>query len=344
MLLFYDAASKIEAISLDPVPLHEMVPKALRAYLKKTDPFSDYLTREEYAAFKVSSSDSRYAGVGMDIGEDRSGRIVCIPYSGSPAERGGVFYGDTLAAVDGRPVEGQSVFAVGRSIRGPVGTKTALTLRDPSGKTREVTVIRGPIRFQSVQLQSHPSLSVIRIMRFTPHTPQELRDVLPAVTRGKSPVVVDLRGNTGGDLFAAIDCSALFLDSGAKIVEVKTRKGAQWYSGKQLPVDRTSKLYLWQDGQTASAAEVFIAALVQNGRAVSIGQKSFGKGISQRFEELMDGSALLLTYASILPPNGVSFHGEGLEPGYATIPTPGSIQGDSAYRDATMRLINGGVR
>ena len=339
MLLFFEAVEKIRSHSINSDSAQEIVRKALREYLKKQDPFADYLTADEYAALKVASADNRYAGVGMDLAIDSSGKVLCIPFPGSPAERGGIHYGDALLAVNGAAVEGRSVFAIGKGIRGPRGGTVKLTVLKHSGKVHEVTLIREAIQFKSVHLESSGQLSIIRILRFTPETPAELKPALAQSTLRNAPLVMDLRGNTGGDLFAAIDCASLFLKKGARIALLKTHQGEQWLINKEDPLVSASRLYLWQDRQTASAAEVFIAALTDNGRAVSIGETTFGKGVALRFVELTDGSALLLTYANIFPPNGASFHGVGLKPSISLSATSGSTQDKSQYLDETNHLL-----
>lgn len=339
MLLFFEAVEKIRSHSLNSDSAEEIVRKALREYLRKQDPFADYLTADEYAALKVASSDNRYAGVGMDLAIDSSGKVICIPFPGSPAERGGIRYGEVLLAVNGAAVEGRSVFAIGKDIRGPRGGAVKLAVLKHSGKVHEVTLVREAIQFKSVHFESNKQLTVIRILRFTLETPAELKQALVASIRRNAPLVMDLRGNTGGDLFAAMDCASLFLKKGARIALIKTRQGEKWHSNKEDPLDSSSKLYLWQDRQTASAAEVFIAALTDNGRAISIGEATFGKGVAQRLVELTDGSALLLTYATLFAPNAVSFHGVGLRPSYALPTTSGSKEGMDQYVAKTMHLI-----
>jgi len=339
MLLFFEAVGKIRTHSLNSESIGEIVRKSLREYLRKEDPFADYLTSEEYAAFKLAFADNRYAGVGMDLAVDSTGKIVCIPFPDSPAERGGIGYEDILVAVNAAPVEGRSIFSIGKDVRGPQGTTVTLTIRSQAGKVREVALIREAIQFKSVRMELLDRFAIIRILRFTPHTPEELKRSFAESARENLPVAIDLRGNTGGDMFAAIDCASLFLPSGRRIALVKTRHGEQWYSSRQKPIDDHTTLYLWQDKHTASAAEVFSAALTENGRAISIGDTTFGKGVAQRFVELTNGSVLLLTYAEIFPPNSGSFHGKGLKPFHPLAATAGTAQDRDRYVGGTIQLI-----
>jgi carboxyl-terminal processing protease len=127
-------------------------------------------------------------------------------------------------------------------------------------------------------------------------------------------MVIDLRGNPGGSLYDAMDAAGLFLGEGAFIAGVRTRD--------QLREHRTTKsarfpdgdLWLLQDERTASSAELFIAALTENGRARSLGTRTVGKGSTQSMIPLTDGAALLLTVGELLAPEGMRYDGVGLEP------------------------------
>ncbi len=315
MLLFYEAVVKIQKNTLKSETTRQMVYKAIRFYMREQDLFSDYLPPKEYDEYKHSQSE-RYTGVGMDIFNDHSGRVVCIPFPDGPASEAGVDYGDVLTFVDNHSVDGKSVFTIGSLIRGNPGTSVSLVFQDSKGATKQYSLRRRQIKFRSVILQRSGQFLVLKIIRFTNETSEELRSVLDSLVPDMTKII-DLRGNTGGDLFEAIDTASMFLDSGTKIVDLKTSQGIKTYAATRKPIDTNSKLFLWQDGFTASAAEVFIAALVQNGRGISIGQTTFGKGVSQCIIELTDGSALFVSNAALRSPNGDYFHLHGLEPEYA---------------------------
>jgi C-terminal processing protease CtpA/Prc len=125
-----------------------------------------------------------------------------------------------------------------------------------------------------------------------------------------------MRGNPGGVLSSAIDAAKLFLPPGQTIVSIQTQNNLEVHRQEFDTPYLTVPLYLWHDAHTASAAEVFIAALIQNKRAVSIGNKTFGKGIVQDVIELTDGSALYLTTGRLQTPDGTLYHARGLEPTY----------------------------
>ena len=339
MLLFYEALTTMENTALHPEPLQSMVHRAIEAAVRGNDPFADFLSPQEFAAFQRSSSYAGQAGVGMDIAEDSSGNILCIPYPQGPAASAGVRYGDVLYRVDGREVAGMSVYVCGSLLRGPAGTTVRLDLHRAQGKRESRVITREEIRFSSVYVHRLGGLQVITILRFTPRTRDELKAVLTEQSPGTQGWIVDLRGNTGGDLFAAVDCAALFLPLGRTIIKVQTRADTQSFAVTRPPVDASTRLCLWQDGQTASAAEVFVAALTQNQRAVSLGRSSFGKGVTQRVVPLSDGSALVVTYARLIPPNGRSFHRVGLDPTHKLTPAGGPLFEHDPYVQKTEEVF-----
>lgn len=316
-LVFFEALTTVGKEALNPPNSREFLNSALRAALKDIDQYSDYWPIAEYKAFKEANN-PKYAGVGMDIWRSRQGDIVCIPHQGSPAQEAGVLYGDVLVAVDGKPVSDQGFYMTGAMIRGETGRKVTLEL-SRQGKTITIPITRRKLDYPSVHMVNLGSLPRMRIWRFSSHTAKQVAEALTSL-QPKAPLIIDLRGNVGGDLMSAIEAAALFLPQGAAIVTKRQRKEATRYRATQPPLDPRRRVFIWQDGLTASAAEVFTAAMVQNNRAKSVGETTFGKGVAQNIIELSDGSALLLTYADLIPPSGEAYHGKGLAPSFSLKP------------------------
>ena len=335
ILLYMEAIAKIRdnASFLTAATTREqMIDETLRSYLAQRDPSSDYLTREEFRKFK-ESQDDRYVGIGMEIRKERDGRILCMPYPGSPAAQAGIAVGDELKTIDAIPVRGKSVFAVASIARGKPGTLVDLVISSKNGVERQAKVRRSAVTTESVSTSQWSKVRVVKIVSFTRDTRDKLRRILKTWESGQ-PIVMDLRGNAGGDLHAAIDCAMLFLAKGKRIVSIETRNRPKSYENNTAAENESSAIYLWQDEATASAAEVFIAALTENGRAVSIGKRTFGKGTMQDIIELSDGSALVLTTGRLETPRGVSYDGDGLAPTHA-------ISGDTTAYVAKVEELTG---
>src|SRR5262249_16933425 len=225
--------------------------------------------------------------------------VVCVPYPGSPAKEAGITVGDQLKSIDGIPVDGKSLFAVAAMARGKLGTAVDFIILTKSGTEKRVRVTRSKVVAETIAKHWFGQKPGIKIFSFTRDTKEKLRRIL-SDWETDIPIIIDLRSNAGGDLYAAIDSAMLFLEKGKKIVSIKTRHGSKIYESAGGAINLSSPVYLWQDEATASAAEVFISALTENDRAVSIGKRTFGKGTKQDIIELSDGSALVLTTGDLL--------------------------------------------
>ncbi len=314
MLLYFEAFTQIKQNALKQATGREIVYESLKAYLHSIDPYADFLNPDEYKTFKRSQK-SNYVGVGMRIERDATGQISCIPFPGSPAEKAGITRGDILKAIDGIDIAKKSLFGIGAMIGGKEGTQVVIILLAPDGALKTVSVKREAVSSDSVQEHKFDSLTVIKILLFRSSTQRELKYFITQ-TQTSKPVVIDLRGNGGGDLNSAIDCAMLFLAKDIKIVDIKKKTSVKSYRSFGNAVKSTLSVYIWQDEDTASAAEVFIAALTQNKRALSVGRKTYGKGTVQDIIELSDGSAMFLTTGYLHTPDGDRYHNKGLKPNY----------------------------
>lgn len=290
----------------------DMVAISLKAYLAQKDPYSDFLTRKEYEEFKSAGSE-HYVGIGLEVEKRRNGDIICYPLPNGSAAMAGIKPGERLLALDGISTRGKSLPAVVAMAIGKAGTTVVVELADPSGSRRQLTVTRSTIVGPAVSEYTFRSARIIRLAAFTPSTRQEL-DYLISNWRKGDPIIIDLRGCGGGDFYAAVNSAMLFLEKGEPIISVSGRSGARSYSATVTRQSPGQRVYLWQDEFTASAAEIFIAALTENGRGTSIGKTTAGKGTRQDIIELPDGGVLILTTGYLITPHGVRFEGAGLAP------------------------------
>jgi carboxyl-terminal processing protease len=324
------------AVFLKPTEsVQELTALTLKAYLAQEDSYSDFLTSEEYARFREAGSQA-HASIGLDIEKQRNGDVFCYPIPDGPAARAGVQAGERLLALDGISVKDKSIPAIVALAMGQAGTGIILELVDRSGARRQVTVTRSLDSFPAVSEYTHRSIRIAKLASFTPSTRKDLGYMLSG-WRETGPVIIDLRGCGGGDFYAAVDTAMLFLKRDAPIVSVKTRSGTLSYSSTIEPVPSAHKIFLWQDELTASAAEIFVAALVDNGRAVSIGRPTAGKGTRQDIIELKEGGALVLTTGYLVTPRGVQFDVQGLLPTYLIQQQPANTDD---FFGKTVTLIN----
>jgi carboxyl-terminal processing protease len=244
--------------------------------------------------------------------------VFCLPYPDRPAEQAGILAGDLLISIEDRPVQGRSILAIGAMARGRQGSSVKLEIMSRAGKPVQIEVTRAAIKQDTVTRLNIGAIPVLKISAFSRDTKTKLENALSALNPDQR-VIIDLRGNAGGDLSAAIDSALLFLPENKTIAAIKTRRDTDRYESGKDAINTAGPLFIWQDEGTASAAEVFTAALTRNQRAQSIGKKSFGKGTKQEIFKLSDGSALFLTTGFLQTPDEQSFDGEGLDPDYPIV-------------------------
>jgi carboxyl-terminal processing protease len=283
-----------------------------KAYLLKKDPYADFLTPDEFAQFK-KVREEEYAGIGMELERDRTGSIRCYPDPGGPAARAGVAAGDELIAMNGRPVQGSALPTLVALASGTPGSSLVIDIAKKDRRVKRLVIVRRHLNGPSVVEKGYGTRTVVSIASFTPNTRQELEFLL-ANRRTADPLILDLRGNRGGDLNSAIDCAMLFLNAGDTVVSVRGKHDIHPYLSSTPGRPRPQPVYLWQDAGTASAAEVFIAALTENRRGTSIGKKTFGKGTKQDLAVLRSGSVLIFTTGYLLTPSATEIDGHGLAP------------------------------
>lgn len=283
---------------------------AIERFIAKLDPWTSYLTPGDYRRFQ-SSQRQDYSGVGMDLEKESDGSFTCWPYPGSSAHIAGIAPGAKLVAVNGRPTSGRSLYAIGAEVRGKRGTTVDLSVTRFLGLSSRLNLTRAPAHIRTVfPLPPRNGVQVLQITRFATSTPRELADNISPAT----PMMeLDLSKCSGGDLDAAVEAASLFLDPGTVIARIHRTGESETLRATSGP-RRSTHLRLQQSGLTASAAEVFIAGLVQNGAASSYGSTTKGKATTQDIIPLEKGGALLLTTGLISGPRGQTWHGRGLSP------------------------------
>ncbi len=323
-LVVGDALSLIDRYYVEPVEDRELILAALAGMTSKLDQHSEFIPPVAYEAFR-DSIHQEFAGIGIYVDQpDPDGPVrVITPIVGSPALEAGVLPGDEIIEIDGTGVTTLDIRDVSDQLRGPVGTKVTLTLRRDDENV-EAKIVRASIQMESVignhrdknndwvyRLQENPRVAYIRLTSFGDRTVAELERVLKKLDNDFDALVLDLRGNGGGLLHAAVAVTDMFLDSG-KIVSTKTRGGVLEEVDVATPgtlVDPKIPMAVLIDHDSASASEIVTAALQDHHRAIVGGARSFGKGTVQNILPLEYGrSALKLTVAKYFRPSDRNIH------------------------------------
>jgi carboxyl-terminal processing protease len=276
-----------------------------------------------------------FGGIGVDLWRNGDGNIVLSPYPDSPAERGGLLTDDVLLSVDDQPVTAETpVDHVRAQLHGEVGTSVQLTISRPPTLTLPFTITREEIQVPSVSwriLDDAPDIGYVHVEGFTERTGDELVAALRELEQSQVPrLILDLRGNYGGLVDAAVTVASQFLDDGIVLREQwKSEKNDRTFSVRRGGIATDIPLAVLVDGGTASAAEIVAGALQDHDRGPLIGEPTFGKGSVQLIYELSDGSSLHVTTALWLTPNRNQIQDRGLTPDI-------SVERGSNHHDAQL--------
>ena len=283
---------------------------------------------DEYSAFLTNGQlddlyaqiEGRFVGLGVELKTAADGLLVVHVISGSPAERAGLRAGDHLVGVGGRPIGGLGVDAAAQLLQGPEGSLVTLAIVRGPGPARAVTVRREHVDVPSVEqariVDPATGVASLKITSFQKNTAADLETALRRLdAAGMRALVVDLRGNPGGLLSAAVDVADMFLERGL-VVATRGRSPEEDFNySAGRPGTWRMPLVVLIDGDSASSSEIFAGAIRDHARGTIVGSRSYGKGSIQGIFPLQTaGVGLRLTTAKFFSPRGLPFSGVGVAP------------------------------
>ena len=296
---------------------------AVRGLMHELDSFSEYESPEEFRSMTENVSGKR-VGIGVVISTSRARGIEIVSVlSGGPAEKEGLRSGDVILNLDGEDFTGRSASEAAEKIRGEQGTALKILVYRPSRDSRlEFSVPRDVITVSSVQgariLPNTDGAAYCRITQFGSATAADLDKALDRLSReGMKALILDLRDNPGGILGSVTPVCGRFLPAGKLIVSIEGRENRKQViqSTDAGPKFTELPLIILINGNSASASEIFAGCMKDYGRAVLIGEKSFGKGSVQSIIPFASGrGALKLTTARYFTPRRLPIHGNGISP------------------------------
>ena len=299
------AARCIAEMHMGDDDMERIVERAIRAMLKELDPHSSYITAEQTARLENSMSGG-FRGLGISTVCLRDTSVVSNVMAGSPAAAAGLRRGDRVVAVNGRSIVGVGIDSALASIRSATGKVRLDVARRGMRERLRFGLRRSRVPLPSVDAAyvSSGGVAYVRLARFGSTTPSELANKLRALGDFSS-LIVDLRGNGGGVMSAALGAAGLFLPKGALIMSVDgPGKSHREYRNTGHGQYADIRMAVLIDENSASASEIFAGAMQDWGRAVIVGRKSFGKGLMQRRFMFDDGSSILLTISRYATPSG----------------------------------------
>lgn len=285
------------------------------------DSYSRFLTPEENAEFKENIS-GNFSGVGMEI-DIKEGMITVIsPMKDSPAEKAGIKAGDIILKIGDTTTVDLSVDEAVKLIRGPKGTTVELVIaREGEKGSMSIKVVRDNIKIPTLEYEKRKDgIFVISLFNFSAGVENDFRKALREFVLSKSDkLILDMRGNPGGYLDAAVDISSWFLPTGKIVVQEDfgQNQAPKVFRSKGYNIFNSNlKMVVLVDGGSASASEIVAGALKEHSVAKIVGEKTYGKGSVQELIPLENNTSLKLTIARWLTPNGVSISESGLEPDF----------------------------
>lgn len=314
--------NKIDEMYVDSVQKKDLIDRAIVAMLEGLDPHSYYITAEELAAVQ-EPLEGNFEGIGVEFMIQRDTLMVVSPIEGGPSERAGIQAGDRIEVVDGELIAGVGLTneRVMKLLKGVKGTKVKLGIRRSGEKNlRDFEIVRDRIPIHSVvaAFNVEKSIGYLRLTRFAKNSYEEfMAGMQKIVGGGAKSVIIDLRGNGGGYLNVAIPMVEEFLDPDQLIVytEGKSSPRHEYRSRRKGQFSDMVVVVLIDQG-SASASEILAGALQDHDRSITVGQRSFGKGLVQDEIALPDNSAMRLTVARYYTPTGRSIqrpYGKGID-------------------------------
>lgn len=302
------------------------------------DPYTVFFPPEENKLFNDEIKGS-FGGIGAEIGVKDKVLTIIAPLKDNPAIKVGIKSGDKILKIDNVETGNITIDKALSLIRGKKGTVvTLLVLRPGEKETREFKITRDDITIPTIDTELRSdNIFVIKFYSFSENSANLFKDALKKfVDSNSKKLIIDLRGNPGGYLDAAINIGSWFIDEGKVIVseDFGGRKKTETYRSHGPKIfGKDLELIVLVDGGSASASEILAGALKEHGVARLVGEKTFGKGSVQELINITDTTSLKVTVAKWLTPNGVSISDQGLEPDFKV---PFTIKDFEAKKDPQM--------
>lgn len=341
---FWEAWHQVQFSQVEiPGSYQDVLRAALRSMVAALgDPHTAYMDPDQLRQSNISL-DGEYEGIGAYVDTTTEYVTIVSPISGSPAEAAGLRPGDQVLAVDGKDMTGIPGDAVISYILGPEGSSVTLTIQREGEPVFDVTIVRAQISIASVEGEMRDTVAYVQLNTFGANTDRELRTILAdLLAQNPKGIVLDLRNNGGGYLNTAVNVTSEFLTDGIVLIEEYGNGDRDTYTVTGGGSATDIPLVVLVNGGSASASEILAGALQDYGRAVLVGETTFGKGSVQTPATLSNGEgALRITIAHWLTPEERLIHGVGLTPDYVVPLTEDDVnQGLDPQLDKAIELIN----
>lgn len=306
-------------VDSDRIGYRDLIYGALEGMLASLDPHSQFMDPEMYSEMR-EDTEGHFGGLGIVITMKDNLLTIVAPMEDTPGYRAGLLPEDRILRIEGEPTDRLTLHAAVKQLRGAPGTDVTITVvRPATGRSWDVKITRELINVPSVKgaRMLDGDIGYIRIVQFNEPTDhdfeQALRDLESRNLRG---LILDLRNNPGGLLDSAVRIASRFIGARELVVSTEGRTASQQkryvaFDGAKHP---DYPIVILVNRGSASGSEIVAGALQDHGRAVLVGETTFGKGSVQSVLPLRDGSAVRLTTAKYYTPSHRVIHGNGIEP------------------------------
>ena len=306
----------IDEYYLGEIDEKQILDETIKGYVKGLgDEYSEYLTKEDWEEFETNAL-GNYVGIGIYMSLDKNDNVVIVSaIAGTPAEEAGIKPEDIIVEVNGENVIGLSMEDVANKVKGEAGTKVKIKVARGE-EYLDFEIERKEIKIYHVQGEVvENNIGYIFLETFDEGCADEfLAKYKELKSKGAEKLIIDLRYNTGGLVYEALEIADYMLDKNKTILITKDADGneeiTKTENGKQIDMD----IVVLVNEYTASASEILAGALSDHGEATIVGEKTYGKGVIQNAFPLADGSVLKLTVNEYLTPNGNTINKIGITP------------------------------
>ncbi len=317
--IFTDAMALVKFEYVKNVNAKDLIYGALKGMLSSLDSHSQFLDPDTYKEMQVETK-GKFGGLGIVISLKDNHLTIISPLEGTPAYRSGIKANDWIVKINGETTKDITLTEAVKKLRGPKGTQVTITImREGEAKLLDFTITRDIIKIESVKNVQvlEDKIGYVRLAEFQEKTGEALKKALLKLKdEDIKALILDLRNNPGGLLNEAVKAADKLLPKGKLIVYTQGRDKEDIikYFSREEPIFSNLPMVILINGGSASASEIVAAAVQEWNGGVLLGTESFGKGSVQSILPLRDGSALRLTTAKYLTPQGVSIQDVKVKP------------------------------
>ena len=356
---FFEVAKQIEIYNtlfkelnmyyINEINPAELTNKAIKNTLKDLDPYTNFYNEQDVEDAKIRR-EGEYGGIGISVYYSKKGIQINEVYKGFSADKAGLKVGDIIISIDGQSLNNMEREELSTFLKGAPNSTIIIQIQR-QGETIEKEISREKISINPVPFSEmiDAEIGYILLTRFNSKASSEVKKAFSKLKKaGMKKLVFDLRSNPGGSLLESINISNFFLPKGKIIVstKAKVKKWSTTYRTTNKPLDLEIPIVLLVNERSASASEIVSGSLQDYDRAVIMGQRSFGKGLVQRYRELTYGTQLKVTISKYYTPSGRCIQ----ELDYANRDKNGNVpkfseQGINEYKTSNGRTVfdGGGV-